>query len=88
MSTSDYSDRLHQYLLKQEESTDDADRLFYSSYLLGHLSLAAAADPASAERLQNGVDASLDDAFAVDHLSDADKAGIRSLWQEALAAAD
>ncbi|GGO87580.1 hypothetical protein GCM10011348_41100 [Marinobacterium nitratireducens] len=86
MNVSAYSDHLHQYLLRQEETTEDADRLFYSSYLLGHLSLAAAADPETPEQLHRGVDASLDDAFAVDHLSDADKDGIRSLWQEALAA--
>ncbi len=86
MNVRDYSDHLHQYLLKQEETTDDADRLFYSSYLLGHLSLATAADPASSEQLESGVKASIEDAFAVDRLSDADKAGIDSLWQEALSA--
>ncbi|MFC6672588.1 YfcL family protein [Marinobacterium aestuariivivens] len=48
----DYSDRLHQFLLDQEQTTEDGDRLFYCSYLLGHLSLAAAADPASAEQLE------------------------------------
>jgi len=86
MNISDYSDRLHQYLLQQEQSTDDADRLFYSSYLLGHLSLAAATEPASADQLQACVNNSLEDAFAVDRLSDDDKAGISALWQETLSA--
>ena len=87
MTPNDYSDSLHEYLLAQEQTTDDNDRLFYCSYLLGHLSLAAAAEPESAQQLQNHVSDSLDSAFAVDRLTDTDKTGIKALWQETLSVA-
>lgn len=87
MTPNDYSDSLHDYLLAQEQTTDDNDRLFYCSYLLGHLSLAAAAEPESAQQLQSHVSDSLDSAFAVDRLTDTDKTGIKALWQETLSVA-
>lgn len=59
----------------------DADRRFYASYLLGHLSLVAAEEGTAAEELLSKVEDSLQQAFAVDRLSDHDKEGISSLWQ-------
>jgi hypothetical protein len=82
MTPNDYSDSLHNYLLTQEQSTDNNDRLFYCSYLLGHLSLAASTEPTDCDLLDDSVNLSLESAFAVDRLSDADKAGIAALWAE------
>ncbi len=87
MNPNDYSDILHDYLLEQEQQTEDNDRLFYSSYLLGHLSLASGSEPENCEQLNDIVHQSLTSAFAVDHLTDADKAGIQALWDEAVTAA-
>ncbi|UTW13569.1 YfcL family protein [Marinobacterium rhizophilum] len=84
MNPNDYSDSLHSYLLSQEQNTDDNDRLFYCSYLLGHLSLAASTEPDNCAALKDCVNLSLESAFAVDRLSDADKAGIAALWHEAI----
>jgi hypothetical protein len=87
MNPNDYSDSLHNYLLGQEQNTDDNDRLFYCSYLLGHLSLAASTEPDDCDALNDCVNLSLESAFAVDRLSDADKAGIAALWRETIGAA-
>jgi hypothetical protein len=87
MTPNDYSDSLHTYLLTQEQSTEDNDRLFYCSYLLGHLSLAASTEPDNCDTLNETVKESLDSAFSVDRLTDADKSGIKALWQETLSAA-
>lgn len=71
-----------QALLKIEtEAVESDDRRFYASYLLGHLSLVAAGEGEDTGTLQTALEASLEAAFAVDRLSDQDKAGIRSLWQ-------
>jgi len=59
----------------------DADRRFYASYLLGHLSLIAADERLQAQEVFARVEDSLQQAFAVDRLNDQDKDGIRSLWQ-------
>lgn len=76
------ADRAHKTLLAIETDAveSDADRRFYASYLLGHLSLVAADDGTAAQELIGKVEASLQQAFAVDRLSDQDKVGIRSLW--------
>ncbi len=87
MSPNDYSDSLHNYLLNQEQHTDDNDRLFYCSYLLGHLSLAASTEPENCDALNDSVKQSLESAFAVDRLSDTDKGGIAALWNETIATA-
>lgn len=86
MTPNDYSDNLHNYLLTQEQSTEDNDRLFYCSYLLGHLSLAAGSEPDSCDLLDETVKHSLDSAFAIDRLTDADKTGIAALWAETASA--
>ncbi|KAA0875149.1 YfcL family protein [Nitrincola tapanii] len=67
---------------------DNTDLLFFLSYLLGHLSLVSSCDQAEdldATALTLGMDKSLEAAFAVDRLSDQDKDGIKSLWQEIVA---
>jgi hypothetical protein len=87
MTPNDYSDTLHTYLLTQEQSTEDNDRLFYCSYLLGHLSLASSSEPENCDLLNETVSQSLASAFAIDHLTDADKSGIQALWDEAVTTA-
>ncbi len=69
-------------LLEREQAAlDNPDELFYCSYLIGHLNLVAAEEPESDTVFAEGVQASLDDAFAVDQLSEQDKSGIQALWQ-------
>lgn len=77
------AEQAHRALLnhEQEIGSQDADQLFYASYLLGHLSLIAATEGRSRDELEQKVADNLDEAFAIDRLSDQDKAGIRSLWQ-------
>ncbi len=67
--------------METEAGFEDDDKRFFASYLLGHLSLVAAEGGDSIEVLDQEVNASLEKAFSVDHLSDQDKLGIRSLWQ-------
>ena len=82
MST-DLINTLESRLLSREQSAlDSPDELFYCSYLISHLNLAAAESPESCETFLHSVQQSLDHAFAVDRLSDQDKSGIRSLWNE------
>lgn len=70
-------------LLEREQAAlDSPDELFYYSYLISHLNLAAAEAPESGEAFLHNLQQSLDNAFAVDRLSDQDKSGIRSLWNE------
>lgn len=76
---------LYQWLLNQEQQDDD-NRRFYSSYLLGHVSLAEAEfedNPAECFKLLNS---NVDAALAEDRLSDEDRAGIRALLNEGLVA--
>lgn len=74
--------RAYESLLSIEsDAIDDADRRFYASYLLGHLSLVSGEPGASPQALGQRVDTALAEAFSVDRLSDQDKEGIRSLWQ-------
>jgi len=82
MST-DLISALEACLLTREQSAlDNPDELFYCSYLISHLNLAAAESPESEESFLHTVEQSLDSAFAVDRLNDQDKSGIRSLWNE------
>lgn len=69
-------------LSREQAALDNPDELFYCSYLIGHLNLAAAELPESDEAFLHNVQESLDNAFAVDQLSDQDKSGIRSLWKD------
>ncbi|MBP0048021.1 YfcL family protein [Marinobacterium sp. AK62] len=76
-------DLTEQRLLEREQAAmDEPDELFYCSYLIGHLNLVAAEDPASDEAFAQAVEDSLNSAFAVDQLSDQDKSGIKSLWKD------
>lgn len=69
-------------LTREQAALDNPDELFYCSYLISHLNLAAAESPECSETFLHRVEQSLDSAFAVDRLSDQDKSGIRSLWNE------
>ncbi|MBV1787556.1 YfcL family protein [Marinobacterium sp. D7] len=81
--TTQAADQAHQSLLDLEaQALDDADRRFYASYLLGHLSLISTETGEDGEALSKRLEQALDEAFAVDRLSDQDKLGIRSLWHE------
>ena len=68
--------------LIETERQAEPNLLFLCSYLLGHLSLAASTEPADCDLLDDSVNLNLESAFAVDRLSDADKAGIAALWTE------
>jgi len=69
-------------LAREQAALDSPDELFYCSYLISHLNLAAAESPDSDEAFLQSVQQSLDSAFEVDQLNDQDKSGIRSLWNE------
>ncbi|MGB2130210.1 MAG: YfcL family protein [Marinobacterium sp.] len=70
-------------LLEREQAAlDSPDELFYCSYLISHLNLVAADDPESDTAFALAVQDSLDNAFTVDQLSDQDKSGIKSLWND------
>lgn len=77
------ADALYNWLLEQELKGDD-DRRFYSSYLLGHVSLAIADTEQNPdlfyERLSQGLESSLPE----DKLSEKDIDGIHALLDEAL----
>ena len=77
------ADALYNWLLEQELKGDD-DRRFYSSYLLGHVSLAIADTEKNPdlfyERLSQGLESSLPE----DKLSEKDIDGINALLDEAL----
>lgn len=74
--------RAYEVLLTVEsDAVNDADRRFYASYLLGHLSLISSVEHTSAQALGQKVNSALTEAFRVDRLSAQDKEGIRSLWQ-------
>ena len=81
------SDRVNQILRSHEieAGRDDADQRFFASYLLGHLGLIEPSD-ASHSSLDRAMQASLDNAFRVDRLSDTDKQGIQTLWQQIVSA--
>ncbi|MBV0933686.1 YfcL family protein [Marinobacterium weihaiense] len=69
-------------LAREQSSLDNPDELFYCSYLIGHLNLVAAEQPASNETFLHDVQESLESAFAVDQLTEQDKSGIKSLWND------
>jgi len=69
-------------LAREQAALDKPDELFYCSYLISHLNLVAAELPESGEAFLHGLQESLDSAFSVDQLSDQDKSGIKSLWND------
>lgn len=79
MSSND-ADSILDWLLAEEDSEND-DRRFYCSYLIGHvsLSLANSDDRQSFIALMQQA---LEDAFASDKLSEVDRTGILALWAE------
>lgn len=76
-----YAETVYQQLLNMEANAS-GEQLFTYSYLLGHISLISSAQGSTSEEFINGVEQSLEDAFKVDHLEDADKADILSVWQQ------
>jgi len=77
------AEQAYRSLLELEShALNDADRRFYASYLLGHLSLIRSDSKNDDQALAPRLNAALDEAFGVDRLSDRDKKGIRSLWRE------
>ncbi|MEH6577859.1 MAG: YfcL family protein [Amphritea sp.] len=84
---SDYQNRANSLYdsLLQIESSCAPDQLFLCSYLIGHISLVGADEGNTAEQLEQNVQHSLDEAFKVDRLTDADRETIISLWGELLA---
>jgi hypothetical protein len=69
-------------LAREQAALDKPDELFYCSYLISHLNLVAAELPESDEAFLHELQQSLDSAFGVDQLSDQDKSGIKSLWND------
>ncbi|MBR9828806.1 MAG: YfcL family protein [Oceanospirillales bacterium] len=69
-------------LAREQSALDNPDELFYCSYLISHLNLVAADLPESNQAFLHNVQASLDNAFAIDQLNDQDKSGIKSLWND------
>jgi hypothetical protein len=74
-------EHFYQWLLEQETQGDD-DRRFYSSYLLGHVSLSIADHEEEGLSFQQHLEQSINAALEVDRLSDTDIAGIQSLISE------
>lgn len=75
-------EQLYQWLLAQE-ITDDNDRRFYASYLLGHASLVLADTEQQPEQFDSLLEHNLQQALQQDQLSAADKLGINGLLTEA-----
>ena len=76
-----HGDTLYNWLLQQELQGDD-DRRFYSSYLLGHVSLALADTQESPEQFQERLNQGLSEAIPEDKLSEKDIDGIHALLAE------
>ncbi|MGY8869324.1 MAG: YfcL family protein [Pseudomonadales bacterium] len=76
-------DTLYNWLLQQELQGDD-DRRFYSSYLLGHVSLALADTEELPEQFHERLNQGINDAIPDDKLSEKDIEGIHSLLAEGL----
>lgn len=75
------AENLFQWLLKEEDCESD-DRRFYCSYLIAHSSLSMA-DDSDDSHFFDTMHSSLEEALQEDKLSDEDKLGINSLWEEA-----
>ncbi|MBS97156.1 MAG: hypothetical protein CMI01_00550 [Oceanospirillaceae bacterium] len=80
---SETAERAYQTLLELETSAgpEQEDQRFFAAYLLGHASLIAASEAQAEAPFSDAMETSIEQAFAVDQLSDQDKAGIKSLWQ-------
>ncbi|WP_293265843.1 YfcL family protein [Neptunomonas sp.] len=76
-------DALYNWLLQQELQGDD-DRRFYSSYLLGHVSLAIADTDNQPEQFFDRLNQGLKDTIPEDKLSEKDIEGIHALLAEGL----
>ncbi|MDN2661668.1 YfcL family protein [Neptunomonas sp. CHC150] len=74
-------EQLYNWLLQQEAEGDD-DRRFYSSYLLGHVSLAIAETEEAPSQFKNQLYHCVEEALGIDKLSEADIIGIRELLKQ------
>lgn len=77
------ADTLYNWLLTQELEGDD-DRRFYSSYLLGHVSLAIADTEENPELFHERLSQALETTLPADKLSEKDVEGITALLLEGL----
>ncbi|WP_372743025.1 YfcL family protein [Neptunomonas sp.] len=77
------ADTLYNWLLEQELTGDD-DRRFYSSYLLGHVSLAIADTEENPQQFYERLTQGLESTLPEDKLSEKDIEGIHALLAEAL----
>ena len=77
------ADTLYNWLLEQELQGDD-DRRFYSSYLLGHVSLAIADTEEDPDQFYQRLSEGLESALPEDKLSEKDIQGIKALLAESL----
>ncbi len=78
-----HADTLYNWLLEQELKGDD-DRRFYSSYLLGHVSLAIADTEENPDQFHERLSQGLKSTLPEDKLSEKDIEGINALLLEAL----
>jgi len=76
-------DQLYSWLLEQETEGDD-DRRFYSSYLLGHVSLSIADTEEDPSHFEATLNHSVDEALAIDKLTEQDIQGIRDLLAQGI----
>lgn len=77
------ADTLYNWLLQEELKGDD-DRRFYSSYLLGHVSLAIADTEENPEQFYERLSQGLKATLPEDKLSEKDIEGINALLAESL----
>ncbi|MFT5708949.1 MAG: hypothetical protein ACI9ES_003256 [Oceanospirillaceae bacterium] len=75
------AENVFQWLLTQEDCDED-NRRFYCSYLIAHTSLSMA-DAKNDASFFDIMHIGLASALEVDKLSEDDKSGINTLWQEA-----
>lgn len=74
------SQAVYDWLLNEEDSDDD-DRRFYCSYLIGHASLVMAGE--DEPNFVQHMELQLAETLPEDQLSERDKQGIEALWQQA-----
>lgn len=77
------TETLYNWLLEQELKGDD-DRRFYSSYLLGHVSLAIADTEENPDQFYIRLSQGLESTLPEDKLSEKDIEGINALLAEAI----
>jgi len=87
MTVTAYSEKIMDILRTHESESEDPDQLFYSAYLMGHISLLAGDDYDSTEAFDHQLQQSLAHAFTTENLTTEDKEGIKALLSETKTAA-